>query len=131
MRWTKWAGLAAAIALILSCFFTWIIIPGKNIVVTGIDSTGTYFGKPGYLTLIFATIFLILHLTPRIWAKRLNVIVSAFNLAWAIRNYYLMSTCRAGDCPDVQIALYVVLGSSILLLIASLFPDIKLKEPGK
>ena len=127
----KWAGLAAAIALILSCFFIWIIIPSKGIVVTGIDSTGTNFGKPGYLTLIFASIFLVLHLTPRIWAKRTNVIIAAFNLAWAIRNFYLMSICPGGDCPDRQIALFVMLGSSILLLIASLFPDIKLKESGK
>lgn len=131
MRWMKWMGVLSAISLILSCFFTWVVITSKNIVVTGVDATGTYFGKPGYFHLLFSTIFLIHSFVPRIWAKRINVVVAGFNLAWAIRNYFVVSTCRAGDCPEKHVALYIVLVSSILILLASLFPDVKMKAPGK
>jgi hypothetical protein len=50
------------------------------------------------------------------------------NIAWAIRNYFIISMCREGECPEKQIGLWLVLLASILILIAALFPDIKLKE---
>lgn len=127
MRWMKWAGLVAAIVLIISCFSTWVIITTKNIVVTGVDATGTNFGKPGYFNLLFTSLFLIFNFIPRIWAKRINVVVTAFNLAWAIRNYFVISTCRAGDCPEKHLAIYLLVAASLLMLISSLFPDMKLK----
>ena len=57
MRWMKWAGLAAAILLIVSCFSTWVTIISKNIIVSGVDATGTSYGKPGYFNLLM-TFFL-------------------------------------------------------------------------
>ena len=124
----KWAGVVAAIVLIISCFSTWVVITTKNIIVTGVDATGTNFGKPGYFNLLFTALFLLFSFIPRIWAKRINVVVTAFNLAWAIRNYFVLSTCRAGDCPDKYIAIYLLVAASLLMLLSSLFPDMKLKD---
>jgi hypothetical protein len=127
----KWVGLFAVILLIVSCFLPWVIISSRNIVVSGVESTGTNFGKPGYTHFVLSFFFIIFHFIPRLWAKRSNLLVVALNIAWAIRNYFIISMCREGDCPEKQIGLWLVLLASILILIAALFPDIKLKEENK
>ena len=131
MRYMKWVGLFAVILLIVSCFLPWVIIPSKSIIVSGVGSTGTNFGKPGYTHFVLSFFFIIFHFIPRLWAKRSNLLVVALNIAWAIRNYFIISMCREGDCPEKQIGLWLVLLASILILIAALFPDIKLKEENK
>jgi hypothetical protein len=127
----KWIGLAAVILLVISCFTPWVFIESKNITVTGIDSTGTNFGKPGYFHFVFAFFFIVFHLTPKLWAKRWNLLVVALNIAWAARNYFIISSCREGDCPEKQTGLYMVLLASVLMLVAALFPDVKLMEEKK
>jgi hypothetical protein len=127
----KWIGLFAVILLIVSCFLPWVIIPSKNIVVSGVESTGTNFGKPGYTHFVLSFFFIIFHFIPRLWAKRSNLLVVALNIAWAIRNYFIISMCREGECPEKQIGLWLVLLASVLILIAALFPDIKLNDEKK
>jgi len=129
MRWMKWVGLAAAILLIVSCFSTWVTIASKNIVVSGVDATGTSFGKPGYFNLLMTFFFVVCTLIPRIWAKRVNLLFTGMNLAWAIRNYFVISACQGGECPEKHTGLYLMLAASLLMLVSSLFPDIEL--PGK
>lgn len=131
MRYMKWIGLLAILLLIISCFLPWVTIPSKNIVVSGVDSTGTNFGKPGYVHFLLGFFFIIFHFIPKLWAKRINLLIVALNVAWAVRNYLIISMCREGECPEKQIGLWLVLVASGLMLIAALFPDIKLKEEGK
>src|SRR5215207_3598180 len=131
MRYMKWIGLLALILLVYSCFLPWIIIPSKNIIVSGVDSTGTNFGKPGYAHFVLGLFFIILHLIPKLWAKRVNLLIVALNIAWAVRNYFIISMCREGECPEKQIGLWLVLAASVLMLVAALFPDIQLKEERK
>ena len=131
MRYMKWIGLAAVILLIVSCFLPWVIIASKNIVVKGVDSTGTNFGKPGYTHFVLSFFFVIFHFVPRLWAKRVNLLIVALNIAWAIRNYFIISMCREGECPEKQTGLWLVMLASILMLVAALFPDIRLKEETK
>jgi hypothetical protein len=54
MRLMKWIGIAAAILLTISCFTPWVVIESKNITISGIDATGTNYGKPGYFHIIMA-----------------------------------------------------------------------------
>src|SRR4030095_8728597 len=124
----KWSGLLVAIALIAACFLPWVFIESKNILVTGINSAGTAFGKPGYFHFVLASLYLILHFIPRLWAKRINILVSALNIGWAARNYFLISACSGGECPVKKTALYVVLVSSFMMLIASLLPQVKIAK---
>jgi len=131
MRYMKWVGLVAVILLVASCFLPWVSIISKNIVVSGIDSTGTNFGKPGYTHFVLSVFFIIFHFIPKLWAKRINLLVVALNIAWAIRNYFIISMCREGECPEKQIGLWLVMLASLLMLIASLFPDVQLKEEKK
>jgi hypothetical protein len=131
MRYMKWIGLLAVILLIVSCFTPWIIINSKNIIVSGIDSSGTNFGKPGYTHFILGFFFTIFHFIPKIWAKRWNLLIVALNIAWAVRNFFIISMCREGECPEKQIGLWLVLIASSLMLIAALFPSMELKEEKK
>ena len=124
----KWTGIASAGLLIISCFFTWVVIVSKNITVTGVDAGGTNFGKPGYFNLLMTTLFLAFTLIPKIWAKRINLFVTALNLAWAVRNYLIITGCSAGECPEKHTAIFLLLLASVLMLVSSLFPDLKLPE---
>lgn len=128
MRYLKWTGLAAAVLLIVSCFTPWVIIESKGITVSGIDATGTNFGKPGYFHILLSLLFIAFTIIQRVWAKRLNLLVTALNTGWALRNFFIIAACQGGECPEKQAGLYLVLFSSILLLLSSLFPDMKLQE---
>ncbi len=128
MRWMKWTGIASAVLLIISCFFTWVVIVSKNITVTGMDAGGTNFGKPGYFNLLMTSFFLAFSLIPKIWAKRINLFVTAINLAWAVRNYLIITACSAGECPEKHAGIFLMLLASVLMLLSSLFPDLKLPE---
>ena len=124
----KWIGILAAIALIIACFFPWVFIETKNITVTGIESTGTSFGKPGYFHFFLAAFYILFTLIPRVWAKRWNLLIVALNIAWAARNYFIISSCSGGECPEKKAGLYIVLISSIGMLVAALLPKIKIVE---
>ena len=131
MRYMKWIGLLAVILLVVSCFLPWVIIISKNIVISGIDSTGTNFGKPGYTHFVLSFFFIVFHFIPKLWAKRVNLLIVALNIAWAIRNYFIISMCREGECPEKQIGLWLVMLASVLMLVAALFPDVQLKDEKK
>ena len=82
MQIMKWIGVAAAIVLVAACFLPWVVIESKDIVVTGVESTGTAFGKPGYFHFIFAGLYLLLVLINRVWSKRVNIFVSGFKIKY-------------------------------------------------
>ena len=128
MRYIKWIGLAAAVLLIVSCFTPWVFIESKNITVSGVDSTGTNFGKAGYFHFLLTAFFLICTFIQRIGAKRLNLLITALNLGWAVRNFFIISSCQGGDCPLKKTGLYFMLLASVLMLVSALFPDMKLPD---
>jgi hypothetical protein len=128
MRRMNWAGIAVAVLLVISCFLPWVEIVAKNIIVTGVNAEGTYFGRPGYFNLLMTLLFVVFTLTPRIWAKRVNLLVTAINFAWALRNYFIISACRAGECPEKHTGIFLLVFASLLMLVSSLFPDLKLPE---
>ena len=125
MRHMKWIGLAVAILLIVSCFSPWVIIESKNITISGVDATGTNFGKPGYLHLLMTAFFLAFTFIQKLWAKRANLLITALNLGWAIRNYFIISACAGGECPVKKSGMYMMLLASVLMLVSALFPDMK------
>src|SRR6185295_4247028 len=120
MRWMKWTGITAAILLIIACCMTWVTILSKSITVSGIDAAGTNFGKPAYFHFFVTFLFLVFTLTPRVWAKRTNLLVAAVNVAWAVRNYFVISLCRGGECPEKHVAIYAILFLSLVMLISAL-----------
>ncbi|MGF7231906.1 hypothetical protein [Arachidicoccus sp.] len=128
MKYSQTLGIAFSFLLIVACFLPWCSIASKNIVISGMETTGTVLGKPGYMHIFFAVFSILFFSIPKVWSKRINLVVMALNFAWAMRNYLLMSTCSAGDCPEKKIGIYLVIISSILMFLMAFLPKIKLKE---
>lgn len=130
MKWSKWIGVLAFVMLAAVSYLPWVYIESKEITVTGLHADGTNFGKPALLSLVLGTVAAMLFLLPYTGAKRANLFFCAFNLAWAIRNFIILSACRQGDCPQKEAGLYLMLIAAVIMMAASLFPDAKLSEPG-
>ncbi|GAB3428182.1 hypothetical protein [Niabella aquatica] len=125
MTRSQWFAVIGVIILVAACFLPWIHIEDPAITITGIDTTGTRYGKPGYVHFVWAACILLGTFIPKIWAKRINLLFGAVNLAWAIRNFGILPKCEGGICPEKLPGLYLVLAASVILMIAVLFP----KEP--
>jgi hypothetical protein len=126
MQSIKWLAILIAGLIIVACFFTWVSIEDKNFFIGGFySSTASTFGKPGLFHLIFCSLYVLLLLLNRIWSVRAGFFISAFNLAWAIRNFAVISACSGGVCPQKHTAIYTILIGSILLLVASPFIKVK------
>ena len=120
VRYSQVVGIILSVIVIVTCFFPWIEVSSKGIMVSGFSSEGTNFGKPGILHVFFSSLSLLLFLVNRIWAKRLNIFVTTAQLAWAIRNYILLTSCYMAECPKKFISLYILVAASSLVFLMSL-----------
>lgn len=130
-KYFKWIGIAAAAAMLAAAFMPWVVIESRNMTLTGVDTSGTNFGKPAYVHLVFTGFFLLFHLLPKLMAKRFNIVVVALNLAWAVRNYFIIAACQGGECPVRMAGLYLAVACSVLMLLAALFPDMEIPQDKK
>jgi hypothetical protein len=128
MQVIRVTGLASVLFLVAACFFPWVTIETKNIVVTGIQATGTGFGKPGFFHFLMAALYLFFLFPKGDWSIKVNFFVAALNIGWALRNYIIISTCYGGECPVKHAALYCTLIASILMLAVLLLPVKRLAE---
>lgn len=129
MKYSKWIGLLSAITVIIACYITWIYVPSVQIAIAGMVSSGKHnFGRPGLMNIFCSLGAIVWFLSPRIWAKRTNIFFCGFNMAWAVRNYILLTRCYGGDCPQKKAGLYLLMFASALMLLMAFIPDIKLKE---
>ena len=128
MKYSQQIGFIAAIILIIFCFQPWVTLPTTQAAITGLDTAGTHFGKPALVNLFLSSIAAILFLVPRIWSKRANIFVNAVNIAWALRNYVLVSACSGGECPDKKAGLYILIVSASIMLVMSLLPKINMSD---
>jgi len=114
-------GLSIGLLTAIACFLPWMSIESKQLVITGMETTGTKFGKPGLLHLILSGIYLIFTLVPKTWAQRANLLVIAVNGAWCLRNFLLLSACAGGECPVRLYGFYLLLIGSIGMMVATIF----------
>ena len=128
MQIMKWLSIAAIAALITGCFFPWASVESRGIVVSGFHAEAIGFGKPGWIHLVLSLVFLFFLLLNKIWSLRTAFFISAFNIAWGIRNFVAFSSCGGGECPTKHVALYIVLTAPVL---ATVFMLLSEKKPGK
>jgi hypothetical protein len=128
MKYSQWFGIAAALILVAACFMPWAWYPDLGKGFTGFFSEGNAYGRPGKLLVFFSVVAIVFFLIPKIWAKRSNVLLGALTLAFGIRCYFVYSACYRGICPDKRLGLYLVVAAPLLMLLAALAPDMKLKE---
>jgi hypothetical protein len=128
----SWIGMVACVALIISCFLPWTFYADSNIAneaertFTGFFSYQYKYGRPGKFFVLFAIVILILMILPKVWAKRTNLFLSAFTLAYAIKSYILFTSCYNAYCPEKRAGIFIMLFSTVIILIACVFPNMKI-----
>lgn len=132
MKFYKFWALLACTGLIVSSFLPWTYYPDLDKVFTGFFSEQNLYGRPGKVFIFFGVISLAFVMIDRVWAKRFNLLFAALNLAYLIKTYILFTNCYSGICPEKLYGIYILIISSILLLVTALLPDLKVdSEPGK
>lgn len=128
MKWMKWLGVLSAVLLIASCYIPWTYYPDIQEQFSGFYSKDGIFGKPGKAIIFLTVIVALFLLLPKIWAKRTNILVAGILLAYCIRCFIVYTACYGGTCPDKLSGIWLMLFSAIVLLIATLFPDMRVKD---
>ena len=127
MKYSKWVGLAAAISVIIACYMPWVFVTTVQLEIGGMRASGHHnFGRPGLMNIVMSAGAIAMFLLPFIWAKRLNIFFVAFNIAWTVRNFILLSRCYGGECPLKQTGLYILLAASVIMVLAAFTADIKI-----
>ena len=133
-KYLHWLGIIACITLIISCFLPWVYYADPHIInesertFTGFYSFNNEYGKPGKFLVFFGAITLTFMLLPKVWAKRANLFICALTLAYAIKTFILFSSCYNNYCPQKLFSLYLMVGCTVIMLIASGFPNLKLTD---
>lgn len=118
-------GIVACIALIISCFLPWTYYADLNQHFTGFYSYGNNYGKPGKFLIVAGAAALLFMLLPKIWAKRVNLFLCALTVGYTIKTYVLFVSCYNSYCPEKLPGIYLMLFSSVMILVASVFPRLK------
>lgn len=128
MKHYKWIGWCACALLVISCFIPWAYYGdlGKNF--TGLFSEKNIYGKPGLLFIFFAVASTWLIYLDKVWAKRTHIFLAAFNLGYLIKTYILFTSCYNAYCPEKKFGLYLLILSSVVLMVVAIFPDVKLAK---
>jgi hypothetical protein len=130
--WMHYMGLAASLLLAVSCFLPWVYINSMDTTFTGFKVSsfpnGTYYGRAGIFILPLSLICFTLTMIPKIWAKRTNLFVAGFLLAFSLRTYFIFTSSLFDGEVIKKIGIYGVLILPVLMLISAIFPKIELKS---
>ena len=124
MKYAQTIGIIAALIVLICSFLPWSFVVSEQITISGFETKGTRFGRPGLFLNFFTIIAIVLFLIPTIWAKRTNIFIGAIVFTWSLRNYILVSTCLMGECPEKQPALYALVIASGIVMLMTLLPKL-------
>lgn len=126
MKYYKWIGWCASALLIISCFIPWTYYADLNKNFTGFFSEKNIYGKPAMFFIFFAVASILLIYFDKVWAKRTHIFLAALNVGYLIKTYILFTSCYNAYCPEKKFGLYLLIFSSMALMIVSILPDMKL-----
>jgi hypothetical protein len=121
-------GLIACLVLVVACFMPWTYHADLKETFTGFYSHDNHYGKPGlFLTGIAVIAFAFMYI-PKVWAKRINLFVCAVGVGYAIKSYTLFTSCYNAYCPEKRTGIFLIMICTVIMLAASVFPDLKIKD---
>lgn len=120
MKYASHFGIAAALLLILFCFFPWAYYPDLQENFTGFYTKQNNYGKPGKAFIFLSIVSILLFLLPKLWAKRVNQFVCVLILAYALKTYVIYAGSYAGIRPEVKPGLIGILVCSVVIITSSL-----------
>ena len=68
---------------------------------------------------------------PKVWAKRVNIFLSAFLLAYIFAVYIRFTNSLFENEIEKRYGIYLLVASAIVILVASVFPDMRMKAKNK
>jgi len=128
MKYSQLIGIILTLILIGACFLPWSYIASENWLITGMNTMGTHYGKPGIIHIALGVLAIVCFAVQKLGSKRTNLFICAMNIAWTARNFLLLSTCVAGECAEKKYGLYLVVTASLLMFVMACLPKIPLKE---
>jgi hypothetical protein len=130
MKFYKLIGLSGCALLVISCFLPWAYYPDINKYFTGFFSEQNVYGKPGIIFVFVAVMSALCILIDKVWAKRTFLFFAALNIAYLIKTYILFTSCYNTICPEVKYGFFLVMLSSLAIILAAIFPKSKIRIPG-
>lgn len=124
----KWLGLLACVALIVSCFLPWAYYADINESFTGLYTYKKIYGRPGVFMIPIAVLAILFIVLPRVWAKRVNMFLCGLLLGYSIKTYVMFTSCYNAYCPQKLPGIYLMLIATIVMLLAAIFPDFKIRK---
>jgi hypothetical protein len=125
---SPWISLAAYGLLVAACFMPWTYHADLGKHFTGFFSEANTYGKPAKFLLSLGGVCVLFSLLPMLWGKRAGLFLAGLNLAYSIKTFLVYGSCYRGYCPEKQAGLYLMLASTALLMLASMFPKGILKD---
>ena len=119
-------GILACVVLIVSCFLPWGYYDDVHQTFTGFYSFKNEYGKPGKFLIFMTVLILVFMLLPKVWAKRTNLFLCALTLAYAFKSYVLFTSCYNNYCPEKKYGIFLMIIASVVMLVASAFPHMKI-----
>jgi hypothetical protein len=121
--------LLSVVLLVVSCFLPWMTIESKGIAITGVDTTGTLYGKPAYFHFVWAGLYLLFLAINKVWSKRAAIGLAGFNIAWTARNFLFLPACQMGECPVRKEGLYLLVAAAALMFVTPMLPEKDTAKP--
>lgn len=119
---STWFSLAALALLAAACFMPWTYHGDIDKTFTGFFTEKNIYGKPAKSLLFLGGLTTLLAFIPKIWAKRMALLVAGLNIAYAVKNFLIFGSCYQGYCPEKKIGLFLMLLATVGLMVAALFP---------
>lgn len=125
-------GMIACLVAIISCFLPWVTFPAQNETFTGFYvkkfPNGVYYGKPGIYITMLSLFILTLMLIQKLWAKRTNLFLSAFFVAFVMAVYIRFTNSLFENEITRRYGFLLLIISSLIMLISCMLPDMKLNQ---
>lgn len=128
MKYYKLIGFSTCVLIVISCFLPWTYYADLHTSFTGFFSEQNIYGKPGKVFIFFAVCSAILIYLDKILAKRTLIFFAALNIGYLIKTYVLFTSCYSTICPQKEYGFYLLMLGSVLLLIVSVFPNLKVED---
>ncbi|TAD84127.1 MAG: hypothetical protein EAY75_13680 [Bacteroidetes bacterium] len=119
MNWKSGLGIVACCALAAACFMNWAWYPDIQEFFTGFYSKQNYYGRPGLLLTSLAGISGIMYIVRKTWSYRINLILGAITLGYAITAFLRFSSAYDGFLPEKQFGIWLMLFAAGTNLFAS------------
>lgn len=121
-------GIIACLLMAVACYLPWIHITSIQETMNGFNvrpfATGNNYGKAGKFIMILTSLIFTGMLLPKIWAKRLNLFLSALLLAFVLRTYVIFTGSLFENEVIKKPGIYLIVICAALILFSSVFAKV-------